>query len=253
MKPIVLLITISIFSFGQELFAADDAPPPPKQDWGFKKIIGTFDRASLQRGFQVYKEVCATCHGLDQLSYRNLGDLGYSGDEIKAIAAEYEVRDGPNDEGEMFDRKALPSDKFVNPYPNEKAARAANNGAFPPDLSLITKARKGGADYIYALLTGYKDPPEGVQVQDGMYYNEYFPGQQIAMTSPLSEGLVTYEDGTEATVAQMSKDVVTFLAWAAEPEMEKRKAMGIKVLIYIAIFTLLMYVVMRQIWVRVEK
>jgi ubiquinol-cytochrome c reductase cytochrome c1 subunit len=232
---------------------ATDAPVPPKQSWSYKvDKNGSFDRAELQRGFQVYKQVCAVCHGMNLLAYRNLKSLGFNEAEIKAIAAEYNVKDGPNDEGEMFERPARPEDRFVSPYPNEKAARAANNGAYPPDLSLITKARPFGPDYIYALLTGYISPPEGVKVMEGMHYNAYFPGYQIAMVPPLVEGAVTFADGTKATVQQMAKDVVTFLAWAAEPEMEERHQMGIMVMIFLLVFTALMYFVMRRVWQKVK-
>lgn len=224
---------------------------PPLRRGNFIGFLGAFDRASLQRGFQVYKEVCATCHGLNHLSYRHLKALGYGEAEIKAIAAQYQVQDGPNDDGEMFERKALPSDGIVNPYKNEKAARAANNGAYPPDLSLIVKARKGGADYVYSLLTGYRDPPKGVILAQGMYYNAYFPGHQIAMTAPLiSEGQVSYADGTVSSINQMAHDVVTFLSWAAEPELEHRKAMGIRVMIFMGLFTILCYCVMKSLWRR---
>lgn len=228
--------------------AAEETPPLPDQNWSFEGVFGTFDRAALQRGLQVYLEVCAACHGLDHLYYRNLSALGYSEDEIKAIAANYEVTDGPNDEGEMFTRPALPSDRFVNPYPNPQAARAANNGALPVDLSMVVKARMGGADYVYALLTGYTDPPEGFQLLDGLHYNPYFSGKQIAMTPPLSDGLVTYADGTEATVPQMARDVVTFLAWAAEPEMEARKSLGIKVILFLLVLAAILYALKRRIW-----
>ena len=251
MKQFIFAILCSCF-IAPTAFAAGDAPKPEKQIWSFKGAFGTFDRAALQRGFQVYKEVCAVCHSMNHLSYRNLADLGFNDAEIKAIAAEYTVVDGPNDEGEMFDRPGKPSDKFVNPYPNQKAARAANNGAYPADLSLMTKARLGGADYVYALLTGYKEPPEGFDLQGGMAYNEYFPGHQISMPVPLMEGQVEYADRTKATVEQMARDVTTFLAWAAEPEMEKRKQLGIAVLIYLGLFTLLMYFGMRRVWARLK-
>lgn len=232
---------------------ADEAPPVPSQSWPFQGMTGTFDRASLQRGFQVYKEVCAACHGLKQIHFRELQALGFSVDEIKALAATYEITDGPNDEGEMFQRKGRPSDRIPDPYKNENAARAANNGSFPPDLSLMIKARPDGANYVYALLTGFQDPPPaGVTLGPGMHYNRYFLGNQIAMAPPLSEGLVTFSDGTQATPAQMAHDVTTFLAWAAEPEMETRKAMGIRVLIFMSVFTVLMYFVMRRAWKRVS-
>lgn len=246
-SSLLLAISVSSASFG-----SGDAPQPKEQIWSFKGIFGTFDRAALQRGFQVYKEVCAVCHSMHHLSYRNLAALGFNEAEIKAIAAEYTVMDGPNDEGEMFERPGKPSDKFVSPFPNAKAARAANNGAYPADLSLMTKARLGGADYVYALLTGYKEPPKGFELQDGMSYNEYFPGHQIAMPAPLTNGQVDYADRTQATVEQMARDVTTFLAWAAEPEMEKRKQLGIAVMIYLALFTILMYFGMRRVWSRVK-
>ena len=195
---------------------------PIKVDWSFKGLIGTFDRASLQRGFQVYKEVCASCHSMQYLSYRNLGEPGgpeFSEQEVKAIAASFEIEDGPDSQGEMFTRPGKPSDKFKSPYPNVQAATAANGGAYPPDMSVLVKARKGGANYIYSVLVGYEDPPPGVTLDDGVYYNKYMIGQKIKMASPLLEGIVEYSDGTEATVDQMAKDVTTFLAWAAEPEL----------------------------------
>jgi ubiquinol-cytochrome c reductase cytochrome c1 subunit len=227
---------------------AEPAQPIAQETWSFSGPFGTFNRDELQRGFQVYKEVCSTCHSLKHLSYRNLSALGFSQEEVKAIAATYEVTDGPNDEGQMFQRKAVPSDTFVDPFPNEKAARAANNGAFPPDLSLITKARAGGPNYVYALLTGYRPAPQGVKLGENMHYNIVFPGNQIAMTPPLVEGQVVYADGTPSSVEQMSRDVVAFLSWAAEPEMEDRKQLGIKVLFYLAVMTLVLYLAKRKIW-----
>lgn len=227
---------------------AADAPKPAKQEWSFNGPFGTYDRASLQRGFQVYKEVCSACHAMHQLYYRNLAALGYNEAEIKALAASVEVTDGPNDNGEMFTRQGRPYDRFKAPFPNDNAARAANNGAYPPDLSVITKARPHGADYIYALLTGYKEPPAGVKLTDGMQYNAAFGGGQIAMASPLSEGAVEYKDGTKPTVPQLAKDVTTFLAWAAEPEMEERKRMGFKVMLFLLILSGVLYAAMRRIW-----
>jgi ubiquinol-cytochrome c reductase cytochrome c1 subunit len=227
--------------------------PLPEHDWSFQGPVGTYDRAALQRGFQVYRQVCSSCHGLKRVAFRNLADLGYSPEEIKAIAAEYQVTDGPNDEGEMFQRKATPADHLVGPYANEKAARAANNGAYPPDQSLIIKARHDGANYVRALLLGYESAPEGMKMQDGMHYNKYFPGRQIAMANPLSEGVVTYQDGTAATPEQMANDVVTFLSWAAEPEAEARKRMGAKVLIFLIPMTILLYLLKRKIWADVKK
>lgn len=224
----------------------------PERHWSFDGMTGTFDRAQLQRGFQVYREVCSACHGLNRVYYRNLMDLGYSDAQAKAVASEYTVIDGPNDDGEMFDRPARPSDRFVGPYPNEQAARSVNNGAYPPDLSLIAKARHGGADYIAALLTGYEEAPADVDMNPGMHYNKYFSGHQIAMAKPLSDGQVSYADGTEATVEQMATDVAAFLTWASEPTMEKRKTMGIKVLIFLTIFAFILYAVKRKIWSDVE-
>ena len=231
--------------------AAGDAKPPAEMGWQFDGLFGTYDRNALRRGFQVYKEVCASCHSLNQIAFRNLSQEGgpeVSEAEVKAIAKEYLVEDGPDDYGDMFERDALPRDKFPSPYPNENAARAANGGAYPPDLSLITKARGGGADYIHALLSGYEDAPEGVEMRAGLYYNPYMAGGKIAMPVPLLEELVEYSDGTEATVEQMSMDVTHFLNWTAEPELEQRKRMGFMVLIYLTIFAGLMFFSMRKIW-----
>lgn len=221
----------------------------PEQDWSWSGPFGTFDRAALRRGLQVYSEVCSGCHSLDLVAYRALGEVGFSEDEIKAFAAEFEVTDGPDEEGEMFDRPAKPADRFVSPFANENAARASNNGAFPPDLSLMTKARFNGPDYIHALLTGYEEEaPEGVDLMDGMNYNHYFAGNQIAMAPPIDDDTVEYADGTEATKAQIASDVVTFLAWAAEPELEERKRLGLKVMIFLLFLTGLLYALKRSIW-----
>jgi ubiquinol-cytochrome c reductase cytochrome c1 subunit len=243
---------LGVFVLGSEVRAAGDQVKPPSQKWSFTGLFGTFDRNALQRGFQVYNEVCAGCHSLRLVAYRNLMEIGFTEDQVKTIAAEKEVQDGPNDEGEMFDRPARPSDRFVSPFPNDNAARAANNGAFPPDLSLIVKARKNGANYLHALMTGYKDPPAGTTLPEGMAYNEYFPGKQISMPSPLSDDGVEYADKTKATVDQMSRDVTVFLAWAAEPELEARKAMGVKVLLFLLVLTGLLYAVKRKIWADVH-
>lgn len=231
--------------------AAGDAKHPAEMNWQFDGLFGTYDRNALRRGFQVYKEVCASCHSLNQIAFRNLSQEGgpeFSEAEVKAIAKEYLVEDGPDDYGDMFERDALPRDKFPSPYPNENAARAANGGAYPPDLSLITKARGGGADYIHALLSGYEEAPEGVEMRAGLYYNPYMAGGKIAMPVPLLEELVEYSDGTEATVEQMSMDVTHFLNWTAEPELEQRKRLGFMVLIYLTIFAGLMFFSMRKIW-----
>ena len=202
----------------------------------------------VQRGFQVYREVCAGCHGIKYIAFRNMADLGYNEEEVKALAAEYTVEDGPDDEGEMFERPGKPSDYFPEPFPNAKAAAAANGGAAPPDLSLMAKARPNGPDYIYALLTGYVDPPADFDLMEGLSYNAYFPGHQIAMASPLTEDAVEYADGTPATVDQMARDVTTFLMWTAEPHLEAAREMGIKVMMFLVIFCVMLYAVKRKIW-----
>ena len=223
-----------------------------KQKWPFNGIFGRFDESSLQRGFQVYREVCAACHGIRHISFRDLKGIGYSSDEIKVIAAEYQLVDGPDDEGEMFERDARPSDKFVGPYENDKIARLANNGAYPPDLSLIVKARADGANYLYSLLNGYKEFPENFEASEGMYYNEFYPGNQIAMPSPLMDDIVEYSDGTEASQSQIAKDVTSFLAWTAEPELEERKSLGVKTLFFLILITIMLLGVKRKIWKDVE-
>lgn len=228
--------------------AAGEAPVPPEIDWHHDGIFGTFDRAAAQRGFQVYKEVCSACHSMHLLSYRNLADLGFNEDEVKAIAAQYEVQAGPDDNGEMFMRAALPSDRFVSPFPNDAAARAANGGALPPDLSLMAKAQPHGENYIAALLTGYEEAPDGVTVNPGQYYNKYFQGHLIGMPPILLPDGVSYADGTEATPEQMAHDVATFLAWAAEPKLEARKQTGMKVVLFLVVFAGLMYAVKRRVW-----
>lgn len=230
------------------VFAASDAPTPPKNDWKHRAILGTFDRAAAQRGFQVYKENCSSCHSLGLLSYRNLEALGFNELESKAIASEYSVIDGPNDDGEMFERPGIAADRFVGPYANEKAARAANNGAYPPDLSLIAKARPHGEDYLYAVLTGYEEPPQGMTPAPGMYWNKYFPGHQIAMPPMIIDGAIAYADGTPSTVEQQAYDVSVFLTWAADPHLEKRMAMGLKTFLFLLAFSVLMYFVKRKVW-----
>merc|ERR1719230_777214 len=210
------------------VLASDGVIHPPEQPWSHKGFLQAFDAASLRRGHMVYAQVCASCHGLSRIAYRNLVGVCYSEAEMKAMAEDTGVMDGPNDEGEMFERPGKLSDYLPSPYPNEEAARFANNGAYPPDLSLIVKARPNGVDYIFALLTGYKDPPAGVPARDTQYYNPYFAGGWIGMPPPLSDGAVEYEDGTDATATQMAKDVTTFLAWTSEPEQDERKLMGLK-------------------------
>jgi ubiquinol-cytochrome c reductase cytochrome c1 subunit len=229
--------------------AADVTPSLPHQEWSFDGVFGTYDRAAAQRGFQVYKEVCSACHPVKHLYFRDLADLGYGEDEVKAIAASYQVtNEQPNDQGDMFQRPGRPSDPIPGPFPNDQAARAANNGALPPDLSMIVKAREGGPDYVYALMNGYKEPPPGFNMLQGMQYDEYFPGHQIAMPPPLSEGAVTFADGTPATAPQMAHDVVTFLTWAAEPNLEPRHRTGFKVLLFLLVAAGVFYAVKRKIW-----
>lgn len=225
-----------------------EAVSAPKQPWSFTGPFGTFDRASQQRGFQVYKEVCSNCHSMKEMYYRNLTAIGLNEEQVKAVAASATVPGGTNDAGEPVERPALPSDHFRSPYATDKAARSANGGALPPDQSLIVKARENGSDYVYALLTGYRDAPAGVKVGEGQYYNLYFPGNQLAMPAPLQQGAVTYADGTPASVEQMSRDVVQFLTWTSNPEMEARKRMGVKAVIFLTMMTGLTYMLKKKIW-----
>ena len=235
---------------------AAETPEVPSRNWSFDGFFGTYDRAALQRGFQVYKEVCAACHSMNLVAYRHLGDPGGPGfneAEVKAIAASVEVTNAlPNDQGEMFQRPGLPSDNFKAPFANDQAAKAANNGALPPDLSLIAKARLGGADYIHALLTGYADPPADFKLSQGLNYNKYFPGHQIAMAPPLAPDAVSYTDGTQATVDQMASDVTHFLMWAAEPKLEERKRIGFQAILFLIVATGVFYAVKRKVWADVH-
>jgi ubiquinol-cytochrome c reductase cytochrome c1 subunit len=233
--------------------AAGEAHHPRDAGFSFASLFGTFDRAAAQRGLQVYKEVCSNCHSMRLLSYRNIVELGLTEAQARAFAATFTVTDGPNDEGAMFERPARLSDRFRRPHANDAAARLANNGALPPDLSVIVKARHDGANYIYSLLTGYgQEPPAGVTVGDGMNYNPYFPGGQIAMGQVLNDDQIEYTDGTNASADQMARDVTTFLAWASEPETEARRRMGIRVLVFLAIAGLLAYGVKRKIWAELK-
>jgi ubiquinol-cytochrome c reductase cytochrome c1 subunit len=249
-----LLIALAIgVGLGGAARALEEAPEPPHQQWPFEGVFGTYDTAASQRGFQVYKEVCSACHAVKHLAFRNLEEIGYTEDQVKGIAAQYQVTDGPNDEGQMFQRPARPSDPIPGPFPNDQAARAANNGALPPDLSLITKAREGGPDYVYAILNGFKDPPAGFKVNEGMYYNQYFTGHQIKMPPPLTQtDQLKYADGTQATVPQMSHDVVSFLSWAAEPNLNDRHRIGFKVILFLIIATGVFYAAKRKIWSRIH-
>ena len=238
------------------LTPASAAEGVASQSWSFSGPFGTFDRGQLQRGYQIYKEVCSACHGLRLLSYRNLGEPGgpeFTKAEVEALAADVEVRDGPDREGEMFDRPGKPSDAFVSPFPNKNAARAANNGALPYDLSVMAKARAGGPDYIYALMTGYKDAPEKMKMAEGMTYNTAFPGRQIAMAQPLDDEAVEYSDGTKPTLDNHARDVAAFLMWAAEPKLEERHALGFRFMIYLIILAGLLYLAKRRVWSKLEQ
>ncbi|WP_036483794.1 cytochrome c1 [Nitratireductor basaltis] len=240
---------------------------PVEQDWSFEGPFGTYDRGQLQRGFKVYREVCASCHSLNLVAFRTLEDLGYSEEQVRALASEYEVQDGPDDAGDMFTRPATPSDYFPAPFENPQQAAASNNGAYPPDLSLMAKARtaergfptfvfdiftqyaEGGVDYVYNLLTGYEEDSHGHEVPPGTYYNPYFlKAASLAMAPPLSDGVVAYEDGAPETVDQYARDVSAFLMWTAEPHMEARKSTGFVVMVFLVLFGGLMYLTKRKIW-----
>lgn len=249
---------------------AEEQEAPPLVKWSFSGPFGKYDRGALQRGLKVYKEVCSACHSLNYIAFRNLADPGgpgYSEAQVAGLAAEYKIKDGPNDQGEMFERPGRPADYFPAPFPNEQAARAANGGAAPPDLSLITKARsyergfpwfifdfftqfqEQGPNYVAAILQGFEDkPPAGVTIPDGSYYNKYFPGHSIKMPKPLSDGQVTFDDGSPATLAQYAKDVTTFLMWAAEPKLEARKQLGFQVFVILIIFAFMMYFTKKKVW-----
>lgn len=249
MKKLALIAAVLVgFGTVSAAQAAEETPHPPELHWSFDGIFGTFDRAQLQRGFQVYKEVCSACHSLKYVAFRNLAGLGYNEEQIEAFAADFTVTDGPDDTGEMFQRPGEPADRFPEPFANEAAARYANGGAYPPNLSLMAEARAGGADYIHALLTGYKEAPADFELLPGQYYNEYFPGHAISMAPPLSPDVISYADGTEATVDQMAKDVSAFLRWTSEPQLEERKTMGVKVILFLLVFTGLLYAVKRKVW-----
>jgi ubiquinol-cytochrome c reductase cytochrome c1 subunit len=250
-----LFLLIILFITGSFNLNAVEKVEYLEVDWSFKGLFGKFDRGSLQRGYQVYTEVCSSCHSMKYVSYRNLSEKGgpeFSEAQTKAIASSFEVTDGPNADGEMFTRPGKLSDKFVMPYENVKAAQAANGGAYPPDMSVLIKARGDGADYIYSLLQGYEDPPTDLTLDEGVYYNKYMYGNKIRMASPLSEGIVEYTDGTDATMKQMSKDITTFLMWTAEPHLESRHQMGFKAIVYLIILTILVYLSMKKIWSRIE-
>jgi ubiquinol-cytochrome c reductase cytochrome c1 subunit len=231
--------------------AAEEAVPL-QRSWNHEGFFGTYDRGAAQRGFQVYREVCSGCHGLKYVAFRNLEVLGFTEDEVTAIAADYQITDGPNDEGEMFERPGKPSDHFPAPYANDEMARFVNGGALPPDLSLITKARADGTNYVYSLLQGYEEPPPNVQGLEGLYYNAYFPNHWIAMPPPLFDDQVSYADGSSTSIEQMAADLAVFLSWTAEPNLEERKRTGLKVMLFLIILTGLFYATKRKIWADVH-
>ncbi|WP_027039400.1 cytochrome c1 [Mesorhizobium ciceri] len=273
------LVAVAAGAAGTRAIAAEEAhnvanpthfpiDEPKEMDWSFTGPFGTYDKAQLQRGLKVYKEVCSACHSMNLVAFRTLSDLGYSDAQIKTLSAEYTIHDGPNDAGDMFDRPGKPSDHFPPPFANEEAAAASNGGAAPPDMSLLAKARgvergfpqfvfdiftqydAGGPDYIHSLLTGYNEtPPAGMVIPEGTHYNPYFmSGVSLKMPNPLSDGQVTYDDGAPQTVDQYSRDVSAFLAWAAEPHMEDRKKTGFRVLVFLLLFGALVYLTKRKVW-----
>lgn len=261
-------------SFGATAALAAGGPinKPREVDWSFSGPFGKWDLAQLQRGYKIYKENCSSCHSIELLAFRNLQEIGFSEEEVKAIASEFEVTDGPDADGEMFERAAVPADLIPGPYANTAEAASLNNGAAPPDFSLLAKSRavergfplfvfdiftlyaENGSDYIYSLLTGYQDPPEGVEVADGTHYNPYFiAGNALAMGQPLYGDDVEYDDGTEPTLDQHAKDVTAFLTWAAEPYLIERKQMGFKVIIFLLILSLLLYLSKKQVFSALRK
>lgn len=257
MRKSILAATLiaGTMTFSMPALAAGDAPPIPAQDWSFSAPFGMFDRGQLQRGYKVYKEVCASCHAMKFLHFRNLGEPGgpeFSKAAVEALAAEADIQDGPNDDGEMFSRSGRPSDKFPSPFANAQEARSANNGAYPPDLSVMAKARQGGADYLYALMIGYTEVPADMEIGEGMSYNKVFPGHQIAMSQPISDEQVDYTDGTEPTLKNYAKDVSAFLMWAAEPKLEERHRLGFRFMIYLALLAALLYIAKRRVWSKLE-
>ena len=260
MKIALALLALA-FALSSGSAAADDSAALPIQhvQWSFEGPAGTYDRSALQRGFQVYKEVCSACHSLNLVALHDLanpGGPGFTEAQAKAIAAGYQIPAEPNDKGETFDangnrlpRPGILADYFPSPFPNEEAARSANGGALPPDLSLIVKARAGGPDYVYSLLTGFgHTPPKGFKVQDGKYYNPYFGGRNISMPPPLAAGSVSFSDGTKSSVAQEAHDVVTFLAWASEPKLEQRHRVGFEVVAFLVLLAGLLFLTYRKVW-----
>jgi ubiquinol-cytochrome c reductase cytochrome b/c1 subunit len=271
-----LILAAGLLALASRPAAAQDAhatPEPPQLKWSFAGPFGKFDRGQLQRGFKVYREVCSNCHSLSMVAFRNLAERGgpeFSVGQAQAVAAEFKIKDGPNDQGEMFERPGRLADYFPAPFPNEQAARASNGGAYPPDLSVIAKARtyergfprflldlvtqyqEQGVDYIAALLKGYEKTPAGMQMAPGMMYNKYFPGHGIAMPPPISDGQVSFDDGSPATVEQYSRDVAAFLMWTAEPHLEDRKRLGLQVIVFLLVLSGLLYFTKKKIWQEVQ-
>lgn len=281
-RPFIGALALAATLVSAPVFAAGGTEHPPGQKWSFSGPFGTFDRAQLQRGFKVYREVCASCHSLKLVSFRNLsqeGGPGFTEGQVKALAAEYKIKDGPNEAGDMFERPGRPADRFPSPFPNDETAKAANGGAVPPDFSVIAKARtyergfpmwaidivtqyqEQGVDYITGILTGYEAAPKGVTVEDGLHYNKYFPGNKIGMANPLMavfddngkpNDASFYTDGTPLTREQVAKDVSAFLMWAAEPHLEARKQTGAKVMLWLLILSGLLFALKKRIWSRIE-
>jgi cytochrome c1 len=272
-RSLVIAVTVAAALAGLGIRAASaqeaEAAAPPRQHWSFAGPFGIYDQAQLQRGFKIYKEVCSTCHSLKLIAFRNLADPGgpgFSEAQAATIAADYQITDGPNDQGQMFQRPGRLADTFPPPFPNDQAARAALGGGLPPDMSVLAKARsyeagfpwfivdafiqyqEDGPDYIHAILNGYTDPPSGFTLPPGGQYNKYFPGHAIAMPKPLSDGQVEYTDGTPATVDQYGRDVAAFLMWAAEPTLDARKRLGFQVMIFLIVFTGLLYFTKKRVW-----
>jgi ubiquinol-cytochrome c reductase cytochrome c1 subunit len=273
MRKLTLAIALLAAAAATPAIAVEAGPTPQRLSWSFAGPLGHYDRAQLQRGFQVYREVCSQCHSLKYIAFRHLaqqGGPGFTEAQARALAAEYQITDGPDDTGEMFQRPGRLSDVFPPPAPNDQALRGRFGGALPPDLSVITKARgyevglvgglldffrqyqEHGADYMHALLLGYEDPPPDVKLSPTLFWNKYFPGHRIAMKPPLSDGLVDYSDGSPKTADQYSRDVVAFLAWAAEPHLETRKRVGFQVMIFLVVFAGLIYFTKKKIWSDVD-
>lgn len=249
-KLILSAVTAAgLFASSGLALANTGGEPLMKPGFSWEGFYGHYDQAQLKRGFEVFNQVCSNCHGLRLVAYRNLSAVGLTAEEIKEVAAAREIADVPNDEGVISMRAGRPADKYIGPFANDKAAAAANGGALPPDLSLMAKARVGGPNYIYSLMLGFLDEaPHGVVLPDGKSYNKYFPGNAIGMPPQLFDDLVTYADGTKASPEQMAADISAFLNWAAEPELNERKSLGLKVMIFLAVFTALLYALKRQIW-----